>query len=151
MYNFNIEPSQIRLFMNKLLIENAFDDFELRECTIATKATFSIDGKFNKDWDETDNKIFCTWNEIRPLAFEIIKGKKKPLFMKYVFAYSGEKALSFHSNAKACFLNIIFKNSIVTVSTGTAQIEFAMNRELDTVWDEFVSEFFNALGITEIK
>ena len=41
-YNFNIEPSQIKLFMNKLLIENSFDDFELRECTIATKATFSI-------------------------------------------------------------------------------------------------------------
>ena len=54
-YNFNIEPSQIKLFMNKLLIENSFDDFELRECTIATKATFSIDGKFNKDWDENEN------------------------------------------------------------------------------------------------
>ena len=40
--------------MNKLLIENSFDDFELRECTIATKATFSIDGKFNKDWNENE-------------------------------------------------------------------------------------------------
>lgn len=150
-YNFNIEPSQIKLFMNKLLIENSFDDFELRECTIATKATFSIDGKFNKDWDENENKVFCNWSEIRPLAFEIIKGKQKPLYMKYVFAYSDEKALTFHPNAKACFVNIIFKNDVVTVSTGTAQIEFSMNHDLDEVWDSFVSEFFKALGITEVK
>ena len=137
--------------MNKLLIENSFDDFELRECAIATKATFSIDGKFNKDWNENENKVFCNWSEIRPLAFEIIKGKQKPLYMKFVFAYSDEKALTFHPNAKACFVNIVFKNDVVTVSTGTAQIEFSMNHDLDQVWDSFVSEFFKALGITEVK
>ena len=71
--------------------------------------------------------------------------------MKYVFAYSDEKALTFHPNAKACFVNIIFKNDVVTVSTGTAQIEFSMNHDLDQVWDSFVSEFFKALGITEVK
>lgn len=150
MYTFNIDSAQNKLFMNKLLVEKNFDDFEIRECTIVTKATFTIDGKFNKDWNENESKSYCSWGEIRPLAFEIIKGKKKPLYMKYIFAYSGEKALSFHHNAKACFINIIFKNDLVTVNTGTAQVEFSMNKDLEQVWDGFVTEFFKALGITPI-
>ena len=62
-----------------------------------------------------------------------------------------KKALTFHPNAKACFVNIVFKNDVVTVSTGTAQIEFSMNTTLTKFGIVFVSEFFKALGITEVK
>ncbi len=68
-------------FMSMLLKENVFDLFELRNITITTFSTFEIDGRLNKDYFENKDEIkadFCKWSDVKPFAFEIIKGNRLP-------------------------------------------------------------------------
>ncbi len=150
MYSFYIDGNDIKTFMNELIRGESFDRFQVRGCEITTFVTYSIDGRINRDWYEDDkDRYFCTWKELKPYIHNIIKGSKKPKSMKIVLALSEKAAAKIHPNGKACFINIVFEEEKVAVVTGTAQIEFTLNKELDEAWEERVKGFFEKLGITQ--
>ena len=49
-----IKINDIKTFMNQLLIGDTFDAFPMAEASIAAFSTFSIDGRINKDFFDTD-------------------------------------------------------------------------------------------------
>ncbi len=150
MYSFYIDGEDIRTFMNELIRGDSFDKFEVRGCDITTFVTYSIDGRINKDWyNEETNRFFCTWRELKPYIHNIIKGSKKPKSMKIVLALSEKAAAMVHPNGKACFINIVFEEERVAIVTGTAQIEFSLDKSLDLAWEERVKGFFKGLGIVQ--
>lgn len=148
MYSFYIEGEDTKKFMNMLLKESTFDRFEVRSCQVTTITRIEIDGKINKDfYDEAPSGYFAPWADIRPTVFFLIKGKKKPKDFKIILSLSDKACEKLHYNAKSCFLNISFENDRVIFTTGTAQREFALNKDLDNVWEESIKKFFRKLGL----
>ena len=78
--------------MNKLLLSESFDLFLLEEGTVTVANTYHIDGHIRKDFytkeEQTDASVcpydFSSWKEMRPLCFQLIKGKRTPISFKFV-------------------------------------------------------------------
>ena len=79
----------IRDFMKKLLLGETFDTFLLSEASLTTFASFHIDGTFHPEFfgsDEAEqltveNCGYPLWKRVRPLFFELTKGKNTPLHL----------------------------------------------------------------------
>ena len=148
MLAFYCEGEDINKFMNFLLTDNTFDRFQFRSGEIMTRARFTIDGRYNRDYDNsTDERPYCLWGEIRHNFLDLIKGKKLPAYIKLVLALD-EKSLSrLHENAQAAFINIIFEKNRVNFTTGSAQKNFSMDKSLDAAWEDMIKQYFSHLGI----
>lgn len=163
--------NETNLFCKKLLGTPLFDAFLLEECTIATANTFTIDGHIHKKFyteaereemglTSPDAPVFSSYASLRPLCFELIKGKRTPLSFCFVFHLSKENtekilqktdaALSI-SDVRALVLTVRYDGSAVTCTTGTSLSVFTMDKSLEHAWDNMVRRFFlkNDLGFTE--
>ena len=148
----------VKVFMSHLLISHTFDRFLLHEASISTFSTFSIDGRLNKDYfsyDEEDNETADTlkypyWEQIRPFCFSLIKGKKTPVSLKVVFQLSPggltKLLVSNHLSLKpeevgGLFLNIRYDGQKLIATTGTSLKVFSMDKTLDQIWDNLITNF----------
>ncbi len=155
MYVFYIRDGEVKNFMNKILREQYFDDFDLRNVEIQSFAKFDIDGKADKNFmtdesledNDIDKVFFCKWGRIRPYVFEFVKGKVKPSYMKFVISASRELLESVSDNAAALFLNFVFEKDRVVCTTGTAQKNFSLDKKLDIAWEEYVKGLFRDIQI----
>ena len=161
MISFKIEHTKD--FMNKLLLQEAFDGFLVKEATISTFQTLHIDGSRNKSFYTTEeleelgtDMDFVKWSEIKALCFQSIKGKKTPLSFKFVFKLSEKNTekfllqtgVSFNtSDVSGLFLNISFENGIIHCVSGTALKIFTMEKALDTEWDSMVERFLKQIQV----
>lgn len=152
MYAFNIEDGDIKIFMNKLLTEDTFDSYEVRNIELETMVKYQIDGKINKDYlAENEERIYCKWGELRHSVYGLIKGSKKPKVFKLVFALTKERVEILHPNGSAMFINIMFENDRVGFITGSSQKEFTLEKSVDLAWEEYVKKYFKKLGLTAIE
>ena len=91
-----VKIQDIKDFMAKLLIGNAFDSFWLSEASVTTSVTYSIEGNLHEDFFDTEEnrqlqeegRNYALWRDIKPFCFSIIKGKKTPLHFKIIFRLS---------------------------------------------------------------
>ncbi len=84
---FSIENDEIKVFMQKLLKEEAFDKLEVRNISLETIVKYDILGNINKDYlQEDENRYFVKWKELKPYIVSLIKGNIKPKFFKIVFS-----------------------------------------------------------------
>lgn len=145
---FSIEKDEIKNFMNKLLIEEAFDRLEVRIFEVETIVKYEIAGNINKDYIlEGENRHFVKWKELKPYIRSIIKGDKKPKYMKMVFSLEESSVLNLCENAKAMFLNINYSNDEIIATTGTSQKIFSLTKMEDKIWEDAVLKFFYKNGI----
>lgn len=148
MYIFYIVKSEIKIFMNKLLKGNEFDSFEVRKIELETISKFSIEGKINKDYlPEDEKREFCTWQELKPYIFQIVKGNKKPKNMKIIFSLSKNIIDQLSDNASAMFLNVNFEDNKIICTTGTSQKNFSLDNTVDIIWEEYINKFIKQAGI----
>ncbi len=133
----------IKAFMNALLKSDVFDNFELREININTFASFSINGK--KTDEETIS--YCKWEEIKPYAFEVIKGNRLPRLIKIIFSLNPESVPGVEG-ASALFLNITYENDSINCITGISMKNFTLDRSAEYTFDEYIAEFFNKNNIS---
>lgn len=137
----------IKEFMTFLLKGETFDCFELRQLTIHTFTQYDITGLLDKNYftleeQETVARKYCFWSDIKPFAFQIVKGKKLPSFIKILFSLDEKKKKELFPDASALFLNITFKNNIVSCTTGYSSIHFTMEKTEEYRWDNWIKEFF---------
>jgi len=137
-----LDNNAVKTFMGQILREELFDQFEVRSVDITVETRINIDGL-----QETE---FITWGALRPLVLAIIKTSPKPKCVKIVFSHRASGAVEIHPNAAALFLNMVYENDGVTFTTGASQREFALDRSLDTSWDEWVRGFFTKAGLSVI-
>jgi hypothetical protein len=138
MLSLELEKADVKNFMGRLLRENIFDAFEFRAAEIFATKKIAIDGT-------NENGEFDSWGEARTLIYEIIKLCAKPRQMKIIFSQKNSHEI--HTNAAALFLNFVYENDGVTFVTATAQKEFALDKSLDTAWDDFVCGFFKQINV----
>ncbi len=150
--------SDLKDFMNKLLLSDTFDYFLLEEGTIITANGFQIDGRVRKEFytkEEQEDENLCPyefslWKDIRPLCFQLIKGKRTPLSFKFVLLLMPahmEKILAnggFSDNGslvKAFTLTIKYDGSNAMLVTGLSTNTFLMDKTPEQLWDDAFRKF----------
>jgi len=125
----------VKDFMGKLLKTDTFDAFELHSFCLHNYAVFEI----NKLPDEP----VVLWAKLRPYAFEMVKGNKLPSYMKVVLARP--------KNEDTMFLNIVFDEGKITITSGMGQKVFSMDKSIYRSWNEYIIEFLQKKGIAFIN
>lgn len=148
----NFEIADNKIFMNMLLKENIFDNFEVRNIEIHTFAKFEISGLIDKTYfslaeQEFITHKYCIWKDLKSIVFQMIKGNKLPKFIKIIFSYEDSKVNEICENAAALFLNIIFENNKIVCTTGCSEKNFSLDKKVENEWDLHIKEFFKTNNI----
>ena len=144
-------------FMRKLLLQDVFDKFELVEGEVTTMVTWTVDGSLHKEFygeeEETDGapgRDSCLWGEVRPVIYEMIKGKKLPVKFSFVLRLPDagmQRMLEKHQLTQlsealsGLFLNIRYQKQTLTCTSGLSYRTFVMDKSMDKIWDEAAGHF----------
>ena len=166
-----LQISSMKQFMNHLLVADTFDRFDLEEAVISTANTFHIDGHINPEFyedesvgiaDTPSNVVpavlpeFRPWSELKSIAFDLIKGKRTPLFFRFTLHLSGAETNALlerehcdvpAAQVKALVLNIRYDGATAVLTTATAYHTFLMSKEPDTIWDKYLQDYLSEKGI----
>ncbi len=148
-----LDIQDVKTFMSKLLKHEMFDEFLMSEMDIATAQSIHIDGKMNKDWFTTEEeealegRTMAKWKEIKPIAYELIKGKRTPLAFKITFELNREQLGKLIENSKSSFsvndvnglfIHVRFTKNGLSIITGSSIKVFTMDKSLEHYWDDTV-------------
>lgn len=143
MFAFIIEENEIKVFMDKLFRQDCFDRLEIRTVELETIVKYEISGSINKEYlNENEERFFAKWSEIKGYVFQLIKGHKKPKYLRLVFSLDDGALKALDENAAAAFLNLSYENNRVTGTTGTSQKGFSLDKSLDISWEDMIKRFF---------
>ena len=154
-----IQIGKIREFTSQLFAGTEFDGYLVSEAQFVTSCVFDIDGHVNKEF--VGNEIampdygegLVPWKKIKPVCFEIIKGKKVPQSFKIVFKLPrlAEESLLEESGVAAdadrvsgMYLNITYKKGELSCTSGIALKTFKPDRTIETAWDECAARLVSA-------
>lgn len=155
----SLEVKELNRFMHRLLATDCFDMFLLAEARILNANSYVIDGHINREfytseeWEDPDIRPyeFSAWKEMRPLCFELIKGKRTPVSFKFVFhlkpEYVGAVLAKGDTNItpqqiKALVLTVKYDSAGLTLVTGTSFHTFLLDKTPDQLWDSAFSRFY---------
>lgn len=151
-----LKIDDIKGFTKKLFIGDVFDIFLLREATIVTFNTFSIDGHIRQGYyteeELEENKIeeLSSWKAIKPICFSLIKGKKLPGSFHITLQLSPEQVEKFliHSQVgltvnqvNGICMNIRYEDNVLYCVSGTSLNIFTLDKSIDMEWDEALRLF----------
>lgn len=161
-----LELKVTKNIMNSLLVSDQFDSFLVEEAMITTFNTFHIDGHLVKDFytseeleelaREKKSVLFSYWSDIRPICFQLIKGKKTPVSFKVVLHAAPELIEKIAATPecqvaanliRSLALNIRYDNGKVTCITGTAFTTFIMDKSVDNLWDAYIRRLLSGFGL----
>ena len=153
-----LELIEVRVFMNKLLCSEIFDNFLLQEASILSSISYHIEGALHSDFyseEELEQEhltglSFIPYGKVRTQCFDLIKGKRTPSFFKFVLLLSpsnlentlrqtGSSLTS--QDVSAAFLNLKFQNNKLLLTTGISYRTFTIDKSLDREWDSLVKKF----------
>lgn len=155
-----LQIKDVKHFMGRLLGTDAFDSFLLEEAVIRTYNTFTIDGRMNRDffsneeWDDPSIRPcdFSTWKSIRPVLFDLIKGRKTPVSFKFILhlmpqyvpgVLKPSETSVTTEQVKALVLTCRYENGVLSLITGTSFHTFLPDKTVDTLWDKTMKRFLD--------
>ncbi len=159
-----LQITTLKPFMNALLAGDLFDIFLLEEASISTAATYTINGRLNKDfftpenWSEraTDFCEFASWQEMKGICFHLIKGKNTPTHFQFVFQLIRKHTLNILDKGsstvpeeliKAFVLTVRFDGEKAILCTGTSFTTFVPDKEPEKLWDAALKQYLFKKGI----
>ncbi len=153
----------VKDFMNKLLIGEVFDRFFLVEASVTTFNTFTIDGRLQQNFFDTDtaamyksNQIeYSQWRDIKSYCFSVIRGKRTPLNFKIILQLSHSQAKKlleqsgYTDSVPFCSfcLNLQYRNDSLLCTTGVSYAAFCPDKRPEHLWDETIRHFFSDQNI----
>lgn len=160
-----LQLPDVRIFMNKLLCTEIFDNFLLQEANIQGAISYHIEGAVHTDFyseeeleaEHLTGLPFIPYGKVRTQCFDLIKGKRTPSFFKFVLLLSPEnleKTLqqtgsNFSSqDVSAAFINLKFQNNQLLLTTGISYRIFTTDKSLDHEWDNLIKRFLKNHTIT---
>lgn len=144
-------------FMSELLSGERYDSFYLFEARIKADIDYSINGKINKDFFDSDDRDimaaeeYISWKKIKPVVYGFVKGDKLPLSLKLILMFNRENItrlvemnnlLISENDIGALFFNVLYERESLTVTTGTSIKTFSLDKTLDHVWDDTVEKYY---------
>lgn len=151
-----MQVEEVKDFMGKLLAGEVFDNFLLVEMDVVHYASVHLSGRRNRawyddaEWEALKETEYMTWREMRPAAYQIIRGHRTPLSMKGVLMLSKENTarileknkLSFSvEEVGGLFLNIRFEGGKLQLVTGVSLKGFVPDKSLERQWDQDMQVF----------
>ena len=104
----------------------------------------------SRNFLSSSHRTYSLWKEVKPICYSIIRGKRAPLSFKIVLQFSPNKAAALLQNSSLSFppeqvaglyLNLQYKNKTLLCTTGTSLKTFFPGKELDHLWEQYVTEF----------
>ncbi len=138
----------------QLFLGSAFDDFLVSEASFQTSFRSDFDGQLA---EEGAAEPCIAWRQLKPIAYQLIKGKTLPRSFQIVFRLSNEKTAAFLTAVSSSFtpdevrglyLNLRYAREQLSITTGCQFAEFTMDRELEKAWDRQVTRFLEKVGVT---
>lgn len=153
----------VKDFMNKLLIGEVFDRFFLVEASVTTFNTFTIDGRLQQDFFDTDtvamhksNLIeYSLWRDVKPYCFSVIRGRRTPLNFRIVLQLSHKQTQQILNpsfpdgsvpDCRFC-LNLQYRNDSLLCTTGVSYTSFCLDKRPEHLWDEMIRKFLSGQHI----
>ena len=135
-----LKVTDVKGFFGKLLFSETFDGFDLEKFEVAKAASFVVEGRTNGAWFASDKAEksegaeggadgvgvpkFVKWSEVRPVAQEIIKGKRTPLRVRGTFRVAeeglAEISENFGKNGVSAAFTVRFENGELAIITGVS-------------------------------
>lgn len=158
-----LKTDELKEFTKQLFIGETFDSFLVREASIVTFNTFSIDGKVHSgyfsDEEREQAKIerFSTWKMLRPFCFSLIKGRRLPesFFLVLQLPPAGTerflngKSISYPvDQVNGLYINIRYEEQVLSCITGTSVSQFTLDKTLEREWDQAVRDFLKKHGLS---
>ena len=152
-----VQIADIGSFMTKFLRSEIFDPFEFMEGTLQTRITYDFDGHILSDSYSEDElreeglfgHTYLPFSMQRPVLFDLIKGKKTPVFFKFTLFlppsdfYERTQLPPDSSDADSGFLlNLRFTHGELTASTGVSYRTFSTDKSMEFEWDSYIRQFF---------
>ena len=148
MVNFYIE--ELGKFMSMLLSGDTFDTWEVMEAKADTFCEVRLSGKIKKDFFDTEEREtlpeYAKWQDVKPLFYQAIKGKKLPLAFSVVLLLPNKDV----QEGKR-FLNIRYTKQGCVLTTGYAQQTFSLDKTAEQAWDVLAGEWLKEKGILYTK
>lgn len=157
-----LKIEDLKSFTKELFVGELFDGFLIREATIVTYNSFTIDGHIREGYfsdeelEEKQIEELSSWNMIKPICFSLIKGKKLPGSFQIIMQLSPGKVDAFLKSQaipmtgdqiQGLCMNIRYEDGRLSCVTATSLSLFTMDKTLEREWDEFVRRFFQKSGI----
>ncbi len=127
-----IKILDIKDFTSKLFLGNVFDSFPLIDALFVTSCSFSIDGRLQSDYFDTDenerlseeHRQFVLWGSLKDHARSIIKGKRLPVQFRILLRIPFEilDIPAEYASSLNGYLNIQYKNQQIIC---TADLSFS--------------------------
>ena len=150
----------VKHFMGRLLGTDFFDIFLLEQAVVTTYNTFTVDGRMNRnfftseEWEEPSIRPykFSEWKTMRPLLFDLIKGKKTPvnfrftlhLMPQYVPGILKPSETSITANqVKALVLSCKYDGEGLMLITGTSFHTFLPDKSVEPLWDRAIKHYLD--------
>lgn len=151
-----LQISDIKAFTKKLFLGETFDWFLVKEATIVTFNTFTIDGAvrhgYYSDEELEAGRIeqYSAWKVLRPFCFSLIKGNKLPESFSIILRLPPDQTERFLKERCASwtpeqvgglYLNIRYEEHVLSCITGVALNQFTMDKTLEREWDDMIRAF----------
>lgn len=147
--------TEMKHFMSRFLAGDCFDSFLLEEAFVEAAVTYQIDGHTNaaffaQDKEEDCPGSFIPWKTVRPVVFDMIRGRRTPSRFKFVLhlmpeyvpgVMKGADPSLLPEQVSALVLTISYDGSAIRLVTGTAFSSFVMDKTLDAQWDKTMRHF----------
>lgn len=157
-----LKMEDLKGFTSGLFVGEAFDSWLLREATIVTFNTFTIDGHIragyysSQEMEENQIGDLSAWKVIRPFCFSLIRGKRLPGSFQITLQLPPAGIDQFLKQAHldlrpeqigGMYLNIRYEEGILHCVTGMSLKIFTMDKQVETEWDEWVKAYLKRKGM----
>lgn len=165
-----LQITNVKNFMNQLLLTDLFDHFLLSEAVIQGLVTYRIDGHLTSGFltddellEEKLSDLECApFSMLRTNCYDLIKGKRTPAAFKFVFMLSPENLSNTLTRSEssftildlnAVFINIRFQEGVLTCTTGVSYRTFSLDHSFEQSWDVLVQKFLDShdISFTELS
>lgn len=151
-------------FMHLLLRSEIFDNFLLSEASVHTAVKYDIDGRLNESFfskDELSNQqlddlTYMPYGRLRPIFFELIKGRTAPTYFKFVLMLSPSNlqktvlasgAAISPADILGVYLNIRYQSESLMLTTGVSYRVFIPDKSFEREWEKFTINFLKRNNI----
>lgn len=154
--------------MSCLLAGDSFDALLLADATITTRVRYEIDGHLTKDYLSEEQREaegladlrITPYVYVRPLCFDMIKGKQKPQNFRFTFLcppllleelIAKEELKVLPSDVANLTLTLSYASEELRAMSAVTMTSFTMDRSVELAWDAWVESFFKQNNIGMIK
>ena len=147
-------------FTHLLLRSELFDHFLLSEASIHAAVHYDIDGRLNTSFFSEDERsvqqleglAYMPYGRLRPVFFELIKGKSAPTAFKFVLMLSPsnlQKTIQASgtpiasADILAAYMNILYQKEQLILTTGVSYRMFIPDKSFERDWEKFTINFLN--------